>query len=177
MSGIDWSILSLLLLLSAVFCLTGLLRHLLALMVLALAALAAWRFGPTASEWLEPYITFSPMRIAVAYLGVFIAVSLLGSLLSALISKLIAAAGLAVIDRVLGGVGGLLLGLVVCWAVFAAMRSAPVYSFEEREWWSDSVLIPLILSGGDAVAGVLGWRSEDSGEIRLDLQPFLDADR
>jgi membrane protein required for colicin V production len=90
-----------------------------------------------AQAWAEPVGRVLPMdgaaeplRLAAGFALVFIAVAFTAGLLSwlvkKLVKKLVAAVGLRPVDRVLGGVFGVLRGLVILLAVAVVMGMLPL---------------------------------------------------
>ena len=77
MTGFDFVLLGILGLSALLGLIRGLLKEVLSLAAYAFAFLAAIWWGPRVSDWLLPWITQSFLRMALAYIGVFIAVLLL----------------------------------------------------------------------------------------------------
>lgn len=74
-------------------------------------------------------------RIALAYVGVFIAVLLIWAMLAWLLSKLAKAVGLGLIDGMLGAMFGVLRGALV---VIALVWSAGMTHIPEQPFWREA---------------------------------------
>ena len=86
-----------------------------------------------------------PLRLAVGFLVVFIAVAFAGGLLAWLVKKLVASVGLRPVDRVLGSAFGLARGVVMLLAFAVVVSMSPM---RDAAWWEDSVV-------ADALVGTL----------------------
>jgi membrane protein required for colicin V production len=125
MTWLDWTLLAVLL----VSALVGLWRGL----VYEVLSVAGWVLAfVLAQAWAEPVGRLLPMdgaaeplRLAAGFALVFIAVAFTAGLLSWLVKKLVAAVGLRPVDRLLGGVFGVLRGLVILLGVAVVMGMLP----------------------------------------------------
>jgi membrane protein required for colicin V production len=88
------------------------------------------------------------LRVAAAYLGIFIASLFVTSLAGLLLSKVVSAVGLGGIDRLLGAVFGAARGVLILLAaaLLAGLTSAP-----RQPYWRDSASGPLLTQA----AGIL----------------------
>ena len=86
-----------------------------------------------------------PLRLAVGFLVVFIAVAFAGGLLAWLVKKLVASVGLRPVDRILGSAFGLARGVVMLLAFAVVVSMSPM---RDAAWWEDSVV-------ADALVGTL----------------------
>ena len=86
-----------------------------------------------------------PLRLAVGFLVVFIAVAFAGGLLAWLVKKLVASVGLRPVDRILGSAFGLARGVVLLLAFAVVVSMSPM---RDAAWWEDSVV-------ADALVGTL----------------------
>ena len=110
-------------------------------------ALAAWvvAFFVTRAEasqvaqWLVGQIAEPGMRLAAAYVIIFITVLLLFSIARKIISMLLSAAGLGLLDRLLGAFFGIFRGVLV---VLAGVMVAGMTPLPKSVWWQESVLAP-----------------------------------
>ena len=91
------------------------------------------------ATWLVAWIAEPGMRLAAAYVLVFIAVLLVFALARMLISLMLKAVGLGLLDRLLGGAFGVLRGILV--VVFAVLV-AGMTPLPRSEWWRGAVLAP-----------------------------------
>ncbi len=111
----------------------GLVYEVLSLLGWPLAFMLSRHFAST----LEPMLPVSQdaARVALSYAIIFIAVLILWGMLVWVFSKLVKAAGLGVLDSVLGGLFGLLRGgLVILVMVWLAGTS----SIPEQAFWRDA---------------------------------------
>ena len=119
----------------------GLVREVLSILGWVIAFLAASLLaGPLGPEM--PRAIPSPeLRVAAAYLGVFVASLVVTGLLGLLLSKIVKAAGLGGVDRLLGALFGAARGLliVVVAALLAGLTGAP-----RQPVWRESASGPLL---------------------------------
>jgi membrane protein required for colicin V production len=126
MTWLDWALLAVLL----VSALVGLWRGL----VYEVLSVAGWVLAfVLAQTWAEPVGLLLPMdgaaeplRLAAGFALVFVAVAFTAGLLSWLVKKLVAAVGLRPVDRLLGGMFGVLRGLVILLGVAVVMGMLPL---------------------------------------------------
>ena len=84
-----------------------------------------------------------PLRLAVGFLVVFIAVAFAGGLLAWLVKKLVASVGLRPVDRVLGSAFGLARGVVMLLAFAVVVSMSPM---RDAAWWEDSVVADVLVA-------------------------------
>jgi membrane protein required for colicin V production len=106
--------------------------------------LAQW-FALDAAALLSWDGTAEPLRYATGFVMVFIAVLLLGSALIWVFKKLVSAAGLGVLDRLLGGffgaARGVLLLLALCFVVgLTPVAQAPAWAQATGPQWARMVM-------------------------------------
>lgn len=117
----------------------GLVSEVLSLIIWAAAFWVAWVFGPVLAVRLEHLVRLPSVRIIGAYALCFVAVLICGVLLRFAARRLIDGIGLAGVDRVLGGMFGLVRGvLLVTLVVFLVGFTA----FTHDPWWQRSLLLP-----------------------------------
>ena len=112
--------------------------------VLALAAWVVAFFVARAEAlevagWLAGRIAEPGMRLAAAYVLIFVGVLLIFALARRLISLMLKAVGLGLLDRLLGGAFGVLRGILV---VLVAVLVAGMTPLPRSEEWRDAVLAP-----------------------------------
>jgi membrane protein required for colicin V production len=88
-------------------CLRGLVRAMLSLVGLATASVLAVRYYPDIAQWLERLIATLWVRQAIGFALVFLAVMAIAMVCSTLLRFALRAAGLSLMDRLLGGLFGL----------------------------------------------------------------------
>lgn len=93
-----------------------------------------------------------PLRLAVGFLVVFIAVAFAGGLLAWLVKKLVASVGLRPVDRVLGSAFGLARGVVMLLAFAVVVSMSPM---RDAAWWEDSVVADALVSTLHAIKPLL----------------------
>ena len=126
MSWLDWALLAVLL----VSALVGLWRGL----VYEVLSVAGWVLAfVLAQAWAEPVGALLPMegaaaalRLAAGFVVVFIAVAFAAGLLSWLIKKMVESVGLRPVDRVLGGVFGVVRGMVILLGITLVVSMLPL---------------------------------------------------
>ena len=115
MTGFDFVLLGVLGVSAVLGLIRGLLKELLSLAAYAFAFIAAIWWGPRVAEWhwLTQWVTQDFLRVALAYIAVFIAVLLSIGVVNMTLSALIDKTGLTPADHGLGAVYGLARGVLV----------------------------------------------------------------
>jgi membrane protein required for colicin V production len=92
------------------------------------------------------------LRIAAAYVAIFVAALIVTALLGLLLSKIVKAVGLGGVDRMLGALFGAARGIliVLAGALLAGLTSAP-----RQPYWRDSVSGPLLVHAAQALKPLL----------------------
>jgi len=107
--------------------------------------LAAWQYHRLA-DWFAPHLKSPWIGEMIAFLIIFFAVLIVAGFAGRIARWVMKKAGLSTIDRVLGGVLGLLRGILVVAIVLTA-----VAAFEPAaQWLEPSELAPYFLVGGRA---------------------------
>lgn len=128
MSWLDWALLAVLLLSAVVGLWRGLVYEVLSVGVWVAAFLLAQAFAAQAGAWL-PVDGFSePLQVAIGFAAVFLLAAFTGGLLAWLVKKLVESVGLRPVDRVLGGVFGLVRGLVILLGLALVVNMTPLQS-------------------------------------------------
>ena len=110
--------------------------------------LAQW-LAARAAELMPLGQTGESIRYAAGFVAVFVAALFVGGLLAWLTKKLVAAAGLAPVDRALGGLFGLVRGTV---AVLALAVMVHLTGLKDNGWWTES------MTAGVATAALRGLK-------------------
>lgn len=120
----------------------GLISEIIALVAWVLAFFAARSFGPDLGTVLP--IADEALRLAAGYALVFVLVLIVCGLARLLLRKLLHAVGLALTDRMLGAVFGMLRGvaLVLVLAIVGVLAGAP-----RQTWWRDAWVAPPLETG------------------------------
>ncbi len=152
MTWLDYAVIGVFVTSLAVGAWRGLVREVLSILGWIIAFLAANLLaGPLGPEM--PQAIPSPeLRVAAAYLAVFVASLIVTSLVGLLLSKIVKAVGLGGVDRLLGAAFGaaraLLIVLVA--ALLAGLTSAP-----RQPFWRDSVSGPLLVQAAQGLKPLL----------------------
>lgn len=117
----------------------GVVNELLALVAWVAAFLVARIEAPQATHWLAGQIAEPGLRLAAAFIIIFVGVLILFAVARMLLSRLLSAVGLGTLDRLLGAVFGVLRGLAV---VLAGVMLAGMTSMPRERWWQTAVLAP-----------------------------------
>ena len=136
MTGFDFVLLAILAISVVLGLLRGLLKEVLSLVAYASAFLAAIWWGPTVSDWFAQWISQPFVSMALAYLGVFIAVLLSIGFVNMVLSALLSKTGLSPADHGLGAMFGLLRGVlfVLILVILAGYTPLP-----EEPWWKNAM--------------------------------------
>ncbi len=126
----------------------GLVREVVSILGWVIAFLAANLLAGPLGPVMPDVIPTPELRVAAAYLGIFIASLIVTSLVGLLLSKVVNAVGLGGIDRLLGAVFGAARGILILMAaaLLAGLTSAP-----RQAYWRDSASGPLLTQA----AGIL----------------------
>jgi membrane protein required for colicin V production len=135
-TGFDFVLLAILAISAVLGLLRGLLKEVLSLVAYASAFLAAIWWGPTVSEWIAQWITQPFVSMALAYLGVFIAVLLSIGFINMTLAALLSKTGLTPADHGLGALFGLVRGVlfVLILVILAGYTPLP-----EEPWWKNAM--------------------------------------
>ena len=113
----------------------GLVREVLSILGWVIAFLAANLLAGPLGQHMPQAIPSPELRVAAAYVAVFIASLVVTTLLSLLLSKIVKAAGLGGVDRALGVIFGAARGVLI---VLAAALLAGLTSAPRQPFWKDS---------------------------------------
>jgi len=138
MTLVDFGIITIIAVLLVLGLIWGFVKIAIALGTWIAASTISFGFAPNLASSLLMTIDSPPMRLAAAMGILFILTLMVGALVSFVVRQFVSKTGLSGLDRVLGMVIGLSLGLlVVIGMVFVAgLTNAPSY-----DWWQSSLLI------------------------------------
>jgi membrane protein required for colicin V production len=119
----------------------GLVREVISILGWVIAFLAANLFAGPLGPAMPEAIPSPELRLAAAYVAVFVGALIATSLVGLLLSKIVKAAGLGGVDRMLGAVFGAARGAVI---VLAAALLAGLTSAPRQAYWRDSASGPLL---------------------------------
>ena len=106
----------------------GLIRELIALAAAISGLLLAVYYFAAVSPWLERIGIGTILSELLAFVSIFLGCIIAGSLLSSLLNRFISALNMRWIDRLLGGVFGLLRGWLIVAVIFLALTVFPIRS-------------------------------------------------
>jgi len=141
MAVIDLILIGFVILFSLIGLWIGFVRGALYLLTLVSAGVVALLFTSNMSVWLTDYISIAPLRIAVSFIILYVAVTILGAIVSTLIAYVISKSGLSGLNRAIGLVFGGACGVVLI-CTFVVVGNYLPYSSDT--WWVESQLIPHI---------------------------------
>jgi membrane protein required for colicin V production len=130
----------------------GLVREVLSILAWVIAFLAANLFAAQLGPAMPREIPTPEMRIAVAFVLVFLVALLATSLVALLLSKIVSAVGLGGVDRMLGAGFGAARALLI---VLAAALLAGLTAAPRQPYWRESVSGPLLARAVLAVKPLL----------------------
>ena len=130
----------------------GLVREVVSILGWVIAFLAANLFAGPLGPSMPQVIPTPELRVAAAFVAVFIGALVVTSLAGLLLSKIVKGVGLGGLDRVLGAVFGAARGLLI---VLAAALLAGLTSAPRQAFWRDSLSGPLLARGVIAVKPLL----------------------
>ena len=117
----------------------GVVSEILALAAWLVAFLVAGAEASKVAGLLAGQIVDPGMRLAAAYVLIFVSVLLVFAIARMLISLMLKAVGLGLLDRLLGAAFGVLRGILV---VLVAVMVAGMTSLPKADWWRDAILAP-----------------------------------
>lgn len=136
----------------------GLIKEALSVANLGLALFAALNYRDAAAALLAEHIQSLPVRLFLGFIGVFLAVLIVGAAVNFIVGFVVKFSGISFFDRVLGVGFGLARG---CLVVLVAVISLSKFELAgASDWWLSSSLIPNFMifeqwasqSGLDSVA-------------------------
>jgi len=142
----DYLIIATVIISGTVGLLRGLMREVVALGTLLVAAFVAWHFADVVEPHLGGLLAQPAVRPWVARLILFVGVLLVGQALGALLGHFVRLSLLVGVDRFLGLLFGLMRGVLI---VGAAVIVCEIVRLDSEPWWHESVLVPY---GQDAAA-------------------------
>ena len=130
----------------------GLVREVVSILGWVIAFLAANLFAGPLGPSMPEAIPSPELRVAAAYVAVFVASLILTSLAGLILSKVVKAVGLGGIDRLLGALFGAARGVLILLAaaLLAGLTSAPAQAY-----WRDSMSGPLLAQAAAALKPLL----------------------
>jgi len=147
----------------------GFTRELISLASLVAALVVAAVAYPRAALWFEDLTKSHEIALGLGFLVLFLGVLLLGSVVSLLARKLIKTAGIQWVDRFLGGVFGLVIGVLVdCVLLFVLVAFAIKPAAVQQ-----SSLAPFVTTGAKVIS--LAMPENLKAQFRLGIDKFREA--
>ena len=141
LTGLDWILLAVLVCSMLVGLWRGLVFEVLSVLGWAVSFYSEQWFAPDVAAVLPLKSLSDPLRYAAAFVLIFVAALFACGLLAAVVKKLVEAVGLRPIDRVLGGVFGVLRGVIL---LLAATVVINMTALKTSDWWNGSSGAPLL---------------------------------
>ena len=138
----DYAVIGIIVVSILVGAIRGFIKEAFSLAVWAAAFLVAFQYSGAVALQLESHIELPSARTALAFVGLFLAVLLVGGLVTFLIGKLVEKTGLSGTDRLLGGVFGGIRGLCLVLAIMLVAGLTPV---PQDPWWQQSRTIQSLM--------------------------------
>jgi len=130
----------------------GLVREALSIFGWVIAFLAANLLAGPLGPVMPQAIPSPELRVAAAYVAVFVGSLIVTSLVGLLLSRIVKAVGLGGVDRMLGVLFGAARGLLI---VLAAALLAGLTSAPRQPFWRDSASGPLLVQAAQALKPLL----------------------
>ena len=148
MTWLDYAVLGVFAASLAVGAWRGLVREVLSILGWVIAFLAANLLAGPLGPAMPQAIPSPELRIAVAFVAVFIGSLIVTTLVALLLSKIVKAAGLGGVDRMLGALFGAARGLLI---VLAAALLAGLTSAPKQAFWRESASGPMLVQAAQAL--------------------------
>ena len=130
----------------------GLVREVLSILGWVIAFLAANLLAGPLGPLMPQAIPSPELRVAAAYVAIFVGSLVVTTLLALLISKIVKATGLGGVDRMLGALFGAARGVLI---VMAAVLLAGLTSAPKQSFWRDAASGPLLVRAAQALKPLL----------------------
>jgi membrane protein required for colicin V production len=130
----------------------GLVREVLSILGWVIAFLAANLLAGPLGPFMPQAIPSPELRVAAAYVAIFVSSLIVTTLLALLISRIVKATGLGGVDRMLGVLFGAARGVLI---VMAAVLLAGLTSAPKQSFWRDSASGPYLVRAAQALMPLL----------------------
>ncbi|MBT7333339.1 MAG: CvpA family protein [Gammaproteobacteria bacterium] len=151
-AGLDVTIACIVLLSATIGLVRGLVKEVLSLIGWIMAFAIAVYFSSTVVDYLPRGWGSDGIRLAIAFVLLFIATLIGAAIVQWLIAQLIETTGLTGTDRFLGFIFGSARGLLICLVLLIGMREI----VQDRQWWQASILQKELLAFEGEVRELLG---------------------
>lgn len=136
---------------------SGFLQQVISLLTLVFAVWAGFYFAEPIGQLFEGYLHIEWLRNFAGGAVVTVLMLAVGFWLVRLSLALVHMLGLSWLNKLLGFVLGLLIGLVIVWMSFAGAAMAPLNPpITERDWWKNSHAVYFVLSRAQRVFVKMG---------------------
>jgi membrane protein required for colicin V production len=152
MTWLDYAIIGVFAASLVVGVLRGLVREVLSILGWVIAFLAANLLAGPLGPFMPQAIPSPELRIAAAFVAVFVGSLILTTLVGLLLSKIVKAVGLGGVDRMLGAIFGAARGLLI---VLAAALLAGLTSAPRQAYWRDSASGHLLVQAAQTLKPLL----------------------
>lgn len=142
MEYVDYVVLGIIVISMLVGLIRGFVQEAFALAVWIAAFFVAFQYSGDLALQLENHIELPSARTSLAFVGLFLAVLLVGGLLTFLVGKLVENTGLTGTDRLMGGIFGGVRGLILVLVLILVAGLTPV---PKDPWWQQSRTIQSLL--------------------------------
>ena len=163
MTTVDYSLIAIVLISLLFGAIRGFLRESVALLGWLVGLWLSWRYAPAVQPYLGGSLTGTELQVWVARMILLLVAVLSAWILGSLLGYLVQRSGLTLgLDRILGGVFGLVRGAVI---VGFAVMLAQAAQMQDESWWKESRLIPV----GVEMASVLSGYVETGRKVIDDV--------
>ena len=175
MTGFDLLLLAIVIASALLALIHGIIKEIFSLAAWIVGLGAAVLLAGTVGNWFPVDMLGSPhLRYVVAFVLILVAVLLIGALLGTLLKSGARAIGLGVLDRLLGGIFGVLRGLLIAMIIVLVFAST---AMAHETWFAKSSLVPQLLFGAAFVRQSLppAWGDYLSGVLHPSPVPVTPA--
>lgn len=138
LNAIDYIILAILLLSTAISFMRGFLREVLSLLAWISAVWLSVSFTPQLSFLLQNQVVNESLRVLISFVSLFVATLIVASLANFLVSQLVKKTGFSGTDRMIGVIFGLARGGVIVAVIVLVIGFTTV---PQEPWWKESILL------------------------------------
>jgi len=164
----DYAILGIIFISLLVGALRGFIKEVFSLVVWSAAFIVAYQYAGNVAVLMEDHVSLPSARTAMGFVGLFVAVLLIGGLLNYLLGRLVETTGLSGTDRLLGGVFGAARGLVLVVAILLVSGFTPIPA---DPWWQKSAMIQRMMPFVEWSSGFLPERVRDHIDFEPEEEP------
>jgi membrane protein required for colicin V production len=158
MNWVDYFLIALVVLSCVAGLVRGLLREVIALVTWVLAVWLAWEYAPLLEPHLGGALAGEAVRPWAARAVIFMVVVLLGTAVGVLVSHFVRLSLFTGVDRLFGGLFGLLRGWVIA-GLFVILCHA--LRLDGQSWWRGSMLMPYGEHAANVLRSMVGERKID----------------